>query len=76
MSPEDAERRIRELEEELARQKVATEMYKDAALDYVREHVPYVPMTDDEWRQLTTDTGGQPIREIIAEYEGLADESR
>jgi hypothetical protein len=69
MSPEDAERRIRELEEELRRQKFAAEMYKDTAHAYMREHFPSEPMTEDEARRLTQDIDGRSIRDILEELE-------
>ena len=69
MSPDEAERRIRELEVELQRQKLATELYKDAAHAYMREHFPSEPMTEAEALQLTQDIDGRSIRDVLEDLE-------
>jgi Lhr-like helicase len=69
MSADDAERRIRELEEELRRAKQLAEWHKEAAYELVRREFPYEPLTDEEIQRLLTDRSGTPVLDIIAEYE-------
>ena len=69
MSADDAERRIRELEEELRRAKELAAWHKEAAYEWMRQKFSYEPLTDEEVQRMMTDRSGTPILDIIAEYE-------
>ena len=69
MSPDEAERRIRELEEEVTRLRFIADSHKGAAYEWMRQEFPYQPLTDEEVQRLVTETDGTPIREILAELE-------
>jgi hypothetical protein len=71
VTPEDAERRIRELEEELARERAETARYREAAYAFSRGG-PFPdddPMTEEEARRLTQDIDGRSIRDVLEELE-------
>lgn len=69
MSAEDAERRIRELEELLQRERSEKKMYKEAALDLLRDTLPSDPPTEEEIQRMLTDRSGTSILEIVAAFE-------
>jgi hypothetical protein len=74
MSADDAERRIRELEEQVRRKEREAAGYKDYIRYLVKSspignEVPDDPPTEAEMEALMRDTGGTPILDIIAEYE-------
>jgi hypothetical protein len=71
MNADDAERRIRELEEELARERAETARYREAAYAFSRIG-PFPdddPPTEEEIQRMLTDTAGTPVADILAEFE-------
>lgn len=74
MSPEDAARRIQELEEQLRRTEVEAAGYREYIRYLIKQipignEIPDDPPTEAEMEALMRDTGGRPILEIIAEFE-------
>lgn len=69
MTPEEATRRIAELEEELRRERREKEMYKATVYTFWEHVIPEEPLTEEELHRMLTDTNGTPIRQIIAELE-------
>lgn len=66
---EEAERRIRELEEALARERAEKQMYKETVLELLRDTLPSDPPTEEEIHRMLTDRSGTPILEIVAALE-------
>ena len=66
------EHRIAELETALRHEREEKERYKDAAFCFLKQIVPYTPITDEEIDRLISDTAGTPILDIVAEYERSA----
>ncbi len=69
MNAEDAERRIRELEDEVRRLRTEASMYKETVHDLLRDTIPDDPPTKAEIHKLLTQRDGKPIAEILAELE-------
>ena len=69
MSADDAERRIRELEEQLKRAKQEAAWHKATIREWLLPLIPDDPPTEEEMRRLVADTDGTPILDIIAEFE-------
>ncbi len=68
MSADDAERRIRELEEELRKAQFEAKMYKESTFSLIHEFIPDDPPTEEEIARMLTDTTGTPVADILAEF--------
>lgn len=69
MTADDAERRIRELEEQLQRERTEKQMYKEAAHAFLEQLIPDDHLTEEEEQLLLTQRDGRPILEIVASFE-------
>lgn len=69
---EALEREIAELRFRLDRKTREADIYRETVYDLYRDKFPYVPMTEDEARELMStppSPPGESIREILEEYE-------
>lgn len=69
MTVDEAERRIRELEEALQRERTEKQMYNEAAHAFLEQLMPDDRLTDEEEHKLLTHRDGRPILEIVAAFE-------
>ena len=68
-TPPDPADRVKELEAELARVKTERDIYKAAAYEVYRPHNPIPDPTEEEIADALTGPRGQPLLEIVAEFE-------
>lgn len=69
---EALQRELEELRFQLARKTREADIYRETVYDLYRDKFPYVPMTEDEARELMNtppSPPGESIREILEEYE-------
>ena len=69
MSAEDAERRIRELEEQLQRERTEKQLFKETVYGLLRDSVPSDLPTEDELHKLVSAPEGKPISTVLDELE-------
>lgn len=69
MSPDDAERRIRELEDQVRRLKTESAIYKETVYDLLRNAVPRELPSEEELERLVAAPEGRPIADILDELE-------
>ena len=58
-----------ELRERLAKSQFETEMYRKAAYEMLEKFDPVPPLTDEEIAEAISAPRGEPLVEIIEEYE-------
>jgi hypothetical protein len=71
MGTDQLRRQVEELRGELTRVQRERDEYRAAAYSMLRHIHPYVPPTEEELRDMLHGPRGQPIEEVIAEFEQL-----
>ena len=66
---DEVAKRLADLEAELAKTRAERDEFKAAAYSFLGQLIPYEPITEEEIHDMLHGPRGQPIMEIIEEYE-------
>ena len=68
-TPDELRKRIDELEWELSRTRAERDEYKASTCELLNQVFPYEPISEEELHDMLHGPRGQPIIEIVEEYE-------